>query len=76
MMRLILDIYPCIPTAAALVARFSAGGYDDAARFCATTMLPMYLLSIPSIAVVIMASLMLIGDSDDISAAVGNTTVG
>ena len=62
MMRLILNIYPCIPTAAALVARFSAGGYDDAARYCATTMLPMYLLSIPTIAGYIVLSVVLIGD--------------
>jgi len=62
MMRLILDIYPCIPTAAALVARFSAGGFDDAARYCATAMLPMYLLSIPSMAGYIVVSCLLIGD--------------
>lgn len=62
MMRLILDLYPCIPTAAALVARFSAGGFDDAARYCATCMLPMYLLSIPSIAAYIVLSVVLIGD--------------
>ena len=61
MMRLILNIYPCIPTAAALVAAFSGGGYDDAARYCATTMLPMYLLSIPSIAAYIVLSVVLIG---------------
>lgn len=62
MMRLILDIFPCIPTAAALVAKFSAGGYDDAARYCATTMLPMYLLSIPTIAAYLVLSVVLIGD--------------
>ena len=60
-MRLILDVYPCIPTAAALVAAFSAKGYDDAARFCAACMLPMYLLSIPTISGYIVVSVMLIG---------------
>lgn len=73
MMRLILDIYPAIPTAAALVARFSAGGFDDAARYCATTMLPMYLLSIPSIAIYIMLSLMLIGDAEVAAVATNST---
>lgn len=51
MLRLIINVYPAIPTAAALVARLSAGGLDDQARYCASCMMPMYLLSIPSIAV-------------------------
>mmetsp|Transcript_14461 Transcript_14461/g.36741 ORF Transcript_14461/g.36741 Transcript_14461/m.36741 type:complete len:100 (+) Transcript_14461:1559-1858(+) len=62
MMRLILDLYPTIPTAAALVARFAAGGYDEAAKFCATTMMPMYFLSIPSITAFLVLSIVLIGD--------------
>ena len=60
-LRLVLDMYPAIPTAAALVARFNGAGYDDAARYCANCMLPMYLLSIPSIALVMVVSSSLIG---------------
>ena len=63
MLRLILDLYPAIPTAAALVARFAGSGYDDAARFCASCMLPMYLLSIPTIAAFLVLSSALIGGS-------------
>ena len=51
-----------VQTEPADTERFAAGGYDEAAKFCATTMMPMYFLSIPSIATFLVLSIVLIGD--------------